>query len=268
LVFGSGIETIIAAGAGPVDGQHPYLSSYRAELSGILAIAYMTFRICQYYHLSSGKLLCYCDNKGAINSAFTSACPGTTPFLRLYYDILELIRNLIIIFPITAAGSWVKGHYKGKDIKFEHRLDHTAVSLATQYNKSQEIGFKTLPTPLPPPGYKVRLLQDTTVITSKLNRTITQAIHDHILEAYIMKKYKWSPRTLHLIDWQAHKSAHSRLTWSQRISTAKLIHGLANTNYQNKVYYGTTSLCPCCSTAEESFEHVLHCPAPEMETAR
>jgi hypothetical protein len=130
-----------------VDGQHPYLSSYRAELSGILAIAYMTFWICQYYHLSSGKLLCYCDNKGAIYSAFTSARPGTAPFLTPDYDILELIQNLIIIFPITAAGSWVEGHYKGKDLKFEHRLNHTADSLATQYNKIPRNRIQNPPNP-------------------------------------------------------------------------------------------------------------------------
>jgi hypothetical protein len=83
-----------------------------------------------------------------------------------------------------------------------------------------------------------------------------------------MKKNKWSPRIFHLIDWQAHESAQSRLTWTQRISTSKLIHGLTNTNHQNKLYYNTTSVCPCCSIEEESLEHVLRCQAPEMETSQ
>jgi hypothetical protein len=46
---------------------------------------------------------------------------------------------------------------------------------------------------------------------------------------------------------------------SQKCLTAKLIHGLANVNKQNQLYYNASPVCPCCQEAEESFEHVLTC---------
>jgi len=52
--------------SGPVDG-HPFMvTSYRAELSGIIAVLYIIHCICQFYHLNSGTLILYCDNKGAL----------------------------------------------------------------------------------------------------------------------------------------------------------------------------------------------------------
>jgi len=43
---------------------------------------------------------------------------------------------------------------------------------------------------------------------------------------------------------------------------AKLIHSLANTNRQNNLYYGDSSLCPICHEAEETMRHVLTCSHP------
>jgi hypothetical protein len=75
-VFGSGIEMIVATGAGAVDSSNEYLSSYRAELSGLLATLYITYRICQFYDLKSGKITCYCNNKDAIRNSFKPTQPG------------------------------------------------------------------------------------------------------------------------------------------------------------------------------------------------
>ncbi len=48
----------------------------------------------------------------------------------------------------------------------------------------------------------------------------------------------------------------------------KLIHGLANTNHQNHLYYNTIKSCPICEAAEETFEHVLTCQHPAARIHR
>jgi hypothetical protein len=60
-----------------------------------------------------------------------------------------------------------------------------------------------------------------------------------------------------LVDWNAHERAFKRLTCQQKILVSKLVHGLANTNRQNHLYYNTSNLCPICNAVEETFEHIL-----------
>jgi hypothetical protein len=55
--------SMISQGAGPTDGHANLLSSYRTELSGIIAALYIIYRICDYYHLDSGKATIFCDKK-------------------------------------------------------------------------------------------------------------------------------------------------------------------------------------------------------------
>jgi hypothetical protein len=45
-----------------------------------------------------------------------------------------------------------------------------------------------------------------------------------------------------------------------------MLHHLMNTNRQNKLYYGSSDLCPCCHLAVESFSHVLSCCDPSAAT--
>jgi hypothetical protein len=54
-----------------------------------------------------------------------------------------------------------------------------------------------------------------------------------------------------------HTLNQPRLTRKQKITMAKLIHGLANTNRQNHLYYNTANLCPSFNVEEETFENAL-----------
>jgi hypothetical protein len=117
-------------------------------------------------------------------------------------------------------------------------------------------------------GYRVWLILTGSVITSKLYFSLATATHDHHLETHIIKTAKWSASVFNLIDRAGLKRAFTTLTWHQKISTSKLIHGLANTNRQNRLHYNTTDSCPCCDSSEEIFEHILTCPSLEMTTAQ
>jgi hypothetical protein len=118
-------------------------------LGGILAALYIIHRICDYYHTSSGKITLFCDNKGAISNSFKKATPGISPFLSSDYDLIQLVKHLIAIIPVTVAGEWVKGHYSGKNRKIQHDLNEKADELAGEHldNQTSRSG--------PIPGYKV-----------------------------------------------------------------------------------------------------------------
>jgi hypothetical protein len=112
-----------------------------------------------------------------------------------------------------------------------------------------------------PPGYKVRLLQDNIVVTSKLYTILIRNLH-------LLRKTGWTLHTFHLVAWEAHERAFHRLPRFSHHYTSKLLHGLVNKNKQNNLYYGKSSLCPLCNTYEETLSHVLTCSHEKALTSR
>jgi hypothetical protein len=84
----------------------------------------------------------YWDNKGALNNAFNPIKPGITPYFNTDHGLLEVAQALITIIPIVISTSWVKGHYAGKDKKYQHVLNEQADNLAGQY-QSRQIPYHT-----------------------------------------------------------------------------------------------------------------------------
>jgi hypothetical protein len=146
----SGVE--LACGAGPTDSNPDFMSSYQAELSGILVSIYIIHRICNFFHTTSGRVTNYCDNKGAILKSFHKKLPSITPCLTTDYDLICLAQNLLHMLPITVIGSWVKGHYEGKNRELQHDMNDMADNLATTHLAAPP---KLLRCPLAPPGYRV-----------------------------------------------------------------------------------------------------------------
>lgn len=89
---------------------------------------------------------------------------------------------------------------------------------------------KTLPEA--PPGYKVGLLYDNSVIMSKFYKTLAKIWHDGLLKSYILQRTNRMQSTFDRVDWEAHRRAVNRLTKYQQIALAKLLHNLANNNSQ------------------------------------
>jgi hypothetical protein len=131
--------------------------------------------------------------------------------------------------------------------------------LAGEHLDNPPIGCTLKKCPAAPPGYWVCLQFDNSVISSKYYTTSSQLKPDAILKSHILKKTKWTLRIFDTINWSAHHQAFRRLTRHQQISISKLIHGLANTNRQNFLYYKTSLLYPICQQKDETFEHVVTC---------
>jgi hypothetical protein len=141
---------------------------------------------------------------------------------------------------------WVKGHSTTKKKSIQEELNIIANALATDYHKHPNPLYKPSSILLRPPTYAVQLLYEGSVITSKLYHTMSTSLHTNLLIAHIMKKSKWSHRIFDMVDWDSHSLAFHRLSCQRKISTAKLIHQLLNTNRQNHIYYGDSPTCPCC----------------------
>jgi hypothetical protein len=193
---------------------------------------------------------------------FEKTKQGITPYFTTDYDLIELAKFLLQILPITVLHEWVKGHYVGQKKEFKHTLNQQTDTLATQYQLHQQPPYSTSRKPLAPPNYCIRLIYDNSIITSKFYHILAQAMHEPPIIEYVRRKTKWSPYVFSLVDWNSHEHAFTRLTRKQKVTMAKLIPGLANTNRQNHTYYNTSNLCPICLTEEETFEHVLTCQHP------
>jgi hypothetical protein len=133
----------------------------------------------------------YCDNKGAPKNAFRPIKAGITPYLAADHDLIEVSRFLIQLIPVVIATEWVKGHYRGKDREYKHRLNDTADRLAGDFQGRQH-PHRTIRKPIAPLDFKVCLLHDSSVMTSKAYQCIVTNIHDPPLAEHIQRKAKWT----------------------------------------------------------------------------
>ena len=121
----------------------------------------------------------------------------------------------------------------------------------------------TLPPILTPPypGLKALLQLGGKWITSHQHHHLLLAHHRHKLLTYCMEKYDWEYKTFLLIDWDAVCSVHCKLTQTQRMQTAKLMHGWVPVMHMLAHETGN-SQCPGCPHPNETLDHLFHCTNP------
>jgi ribonuclease HI len=222
VVFASSLlQQTITTAVGPVDGYPSLVTSYRAELSGIIACLYIIHRICHYYQIESGSCTLYCDNKGALRNTFRPIRPGITPYLRTDHDLVEIAQSLLTILSMAITPTWVKGHYKGKKREYQHTLNDEADERAGEYQQFQH-PHVTICCPIAPPNFKVRLLHDDSVLTAKVQPSISSAMHTAPIEEHIMRKAGWDRQVFNLVHWDTHEKSFKRLPRYSRHSTSKI----------------------------------------------
>ncbi len=78
------------------------MTSYRADLGGLLAILCTTY--CKYK----------CDNKAVINNVFSNQPPTMSQHIITDYDLMQTAKHLLTLIPATIIAEWVIGHCTGK----------------------------------------------------------------------------------------------------------------------------------------------------------
>ena len=69
-VFSDKQGHLLWGGAGPIDGNPEMGSSYRSELGGALTVLFLLQQIVEYFEITSGSVMFYCDNQGALDNIF------------------------------------------------------------------------------------------------------------------------------------------------------------------------------------------------------
>jgi hypothetical protein len=130
-VFSTDQKEILLQSAGPTDG-HPKLNSpYKSEISGLLAVLYITRKICLFHDIMEGSLLVLCNNKGALCNIFSKTCTGISPFLYTDFDLIRESQSLLVYMPVKIKSEWVKGHSTNKTKTIQEHLN----TLAEHYSR-------------------------------------------------------------------------------------------------------------------------------------
>jgi hypothetical protein len=256
-VFSIVNKDIPLQGAGPSGGHPSQNSPYRSKLSGLLAVLYLTKRMCNHCGTTSGSLHFFCDNKGTLQNIFHKTYTGISPFLYSDFDLIKEAQHLQKQMPIQVSSEWVKEYLTTKVKTLQEHLTILADTIAGEYAAKPHPSYAPRTKPLTQPTNKITLTYDKSTITSKLYKTLLTARHSNNLKHYIMRKAQLPVAVFNLINWTAHGKAFKCLTRQQQIHTSKLVHQLVHTNWQNHLFYGQDKTCPLCPSAEESFIHVL-----------
>lgn len=213
----------------------------------------------EFLGLQEGSVDVYCDSKGALRNTFDKIYEGLSPYVQADYDIINQAKCLLKTLHFKVNAKWVKGHSTARTKTLQEELNILADMLAGQFvwnPHPRHIPAKKL---LPPPNYKVRLLFQGSTIASKLHSILASQLHCSVICNHIMKKTKWPQGTFE-VDWDAHVLAFRQLTCKSKISTAKLIHHLVNTNWQNNLYYGTSLYVPAVSKRRKHWSTFFSAP--------
>lgn len=196
--------------------------------------------------------------------------PSNNPLQHLAADtdLITCARDILLQLPVDVhiSKEWVKGHYTGKKKELKHILNDMADQLATDHNSVQRPINGTIS--IPSPISEVELLQKGMIITSRLPYLIKEARHTDALKACVLKQTGWNNNIFQKVDFLAHKLAFTSHNRIHRISISKLIHGLYQTKLKDHQFYGTSPLCPCCHSVNESLNHMLSCPSKEVTEHR
>lgn len=115
----------------------------------------------------------------------------------------------------------------------------------------------------PYPGLRALLKLGDKWITSHQQRHLLLAHHRHKLLTYCMEKYDWDYETFLQVDWDAVRSVCRKLTQTQWMQTAKLMHGWVPVIHMLAHETGN-SQCPGCPHPEETLDHLFRCPNPRQ----
>ena len=272
------------------------LSSYRSELEGI----YRCLHHIHHLGLTPSFINQWSDNKAAVDkSNITYWKPSD--MLRPDADILLAINHIKhLLTPSIVDCRHLYGHqdtrsrpmiesddpsntFSGEEgIRTNHRTKHTdkpphvllnieCDRIATETSRiiQEDPIIPDLPPTLTPPypGSKALLQLGDKWITSHQQRHLLLAHHRHKFLTYCMEKYDWEYETFQLIDWDAVRSVRRRLTQTQRMQTAKLMHDWAPVMHMLAHETGN-SQCPGCPHPDETLDHLFRCTNPRQVEQR
>ena len=181
-------------GSTPTPGTPNIQSSYRSELTGILAAVCHVNQICNQNGITSGSATLYCDGEGAIQAA--AETHKITHNNRLHFDLIQSIHTALHHSPIKWKMAHIKGH-QDSNLQYEElsraaQLNVEADNLAKEAARRiidnhltidihQALTFKSC-------EIWVNGAEGTSKVSSELTKTLRTLIHSKSLRLYWKKK--------------------------------------------------------------------------------
>jgi hypothetical protein len=115
------------------------------------------------------------------------------------------------------------------------------------------------------PQFEAVLYSSGSIVTIRFRDILYRQIYEKGLAANIQKKTGWSSSQFRSVSWEAYERAFRGQTTFKQIAVMKLSHDLWNTGAQKKLFgQDTDGICPVCSAALETMDHIFQCDAPQV----
>ncbi len=197
----------------------------------------------------------YCDNESVIKTMASplEADADQDIFLQLQW-VLQAIRHCLSVEFLHVKGHQSIDDNSSREARLNHWCDGEAKWCARAMSgpeSQQHLHF---------PAAKVTLSKDGSV-----GRAVTPWFRENLthpdLQKYFQEKYRWDNSSMASIDWSAYERAHRGLNQSQKTTMIKFrTHWIATRSRLFLLKQSPNSVCPCCQTHKETWDHVLKCP--------
>ena len=269
----SSVESYVKLeGAGPSDGNPATMTSYRPELQGLVAQLSIIQLLTDTYSIVSGSITNACDNISAghkVEDMLSSPALYTISPTVKEYDLLIVIRDLLISIPVTMVPVHVKGHKDdataSEDLTYLEQLNIECDRNAKAWLASNE-GTEKSPQPTASVFDSERwaVLHGSIKLTSNIKDTVLQAYHGAATIHYIQEKYQWPPNSFDRVDWPAIGLSLTKLPAPQRVRHSKLMHSWLPVQTRTARYdKSTDNICPLCNLVPETQDHLFCCQNAE-----
>lgn len=260
----------VARISGSVPGRPDLISSFRAEMYGILAVYSLLNEVTSFYKLThqirSTSVQTFVDSKSAI-ARITKHRESSVPLghmmstdMDIELQILQEIKDLEMrgyrFRPIKHVKSHQDDHSPFHQLSREAQLNVLADRLASDFDTSDYI-WQTYH---PPSAVAASLYISGTIITSKYRECLRHEAHLPALQEYMKGKWEWSQDVVDSIWWQPHGSALKRLSHADRQKVQKFNYYHLPTNHRlHKFHSYIDGQCEDCKATDEGDDHIIWC---------
>ena len=263
-----------AHAAAPCDGDPSTMSSYRAELNGLLGGLIFTTLLLRYHQFpipEDGTFEVHCDNTSAIEALTPNKIHGIRTTLAAEFDLVNEIHLCLTNASLSVKPCHVAGHQDREvefnSLPFPAQCNVLCDEAAGEFLHDPPVMFDPQPTALCFPSNPATLFLDDRVVTSDIAQQIRLAHRGRILRDFTIEKESkrdpmWSISTWHLIDFPARFTAYRRESPGIKRRLIKLQYRWlpVGTRQFDAVTTPQITNCPCCPSPE-THEHLFQCQA-------
>ena len=221
----------IVHGFNPDYGQYEDIHSYRSELYASLASLLFINTYAAFYSIFiTNNIIGLCDNKAYVNKL--NEIIAKPKYLKYLYKTTEYeaFKLLSTIIPNKFHLTHINSHQDDKcsynGLPLTAKLNVQADKIVT-YNACKPINAHLITSPF-------AIYVANNYIPNNIDNKIRETSHSKLVQDFLKQKYKWSTKTMNLINWEAHSTCIRKLSHSKKkIHTT--IHSSSSPNRQDAI---------------------------------